>query len=252
MAVRSSANVGFFLANGYNLVGYLTQFSDEIEAVTDDAMTLGDTWPEPTDTGNRDARLTQEGFFDDAALASIDAYQANLGASAVLCYTFAPNVVGNQFEGWSGAVETKYRRTSERKKLNTVSAEYSCSGTVETGLILHELSAETADGNTKGADSIDNGAATAYGASVYLQVTALTLDGGTALQVDVLHSSDDSTYVTLSSFTAVTTAPTAERKTVAAAASTPRRHLACQWDFTGTPGGNATATFMVGCRRLES
>jgi hypothetical protein len=56
--------------------------------------------------------------------------------------------------------------------------------------------------------SLDNGAATAFGAQSYLQVTAFT---GTSVTVTVQHAPDNSTWSTLAAFTAVTAAPATQR-----------------------------------------
>jgi hypothetical protein len=56
--------------------------------------------------------------------------------------------------------------------------------------------------------SLNNGAATAYGAQAYLQVTAFT---GTSVTVTIQHAPDGSTWTSLLAFTAVTAAPATQR-----------------------------------------
>jgi hypothetical protein len=65
--------------------------------------------------------------------------------------------------------------------------------------------------------SLDNAAATGWGAQAYLQVTAFT---GTSVTVTVQQSADNATWITLgSAFTAVSAAPASQRVTTAAASS---------------------------------
>lgn len=90
-------------------------------------------------------------------------------------------------------------------------------------------------------------AKTTNGGSGYLQVSALTLGGYTDLTIKVQHSADNVTFVDLVTFTAVTSAPTAERKTVASG-TTVNRYLAASWAFGGA-GSGPSATFMVGFSR---
>jgi hypothetical protein len=114
------------------------------------------------------------------------------------------------------------------------------------GVILHGLDAETADWNTE-AESVDNGASSAAGAVADLHVPELTLDGHTALQVDVLGSSDDITFLPIGTFAAVTLAGVAERITIA---GTIPRYLAVSGDFTGT-GGSPDQASAVACVSLH-
>jgi hypothetical protein len=77
---------------------------------------------------------------------------------------------------------------------------------LEWGLQLTPgLRTDTADTN---GTSLNNGAATLYGAQAYLQVTAFT---GTSVTVTVQHSPDNATWTTLEAFTAVTAAPATQR-----------------------------------------
>jgi hypothetical protein len=62
--------------------------------------------------------------------------------------------------------------------------------------------------------TLDNGAATASGAQLFLQVTQFT---GTSATVNVTHSPDSSTWTTLATFSAVTAAPHTQTQTVAGA-----------------------------------
>lgn len=243
MAKRSNLDVAFFLVSGRNLLGYATDLTDEVEALTDDAKVLTDAWPKPTPTGDFQAAFTQNGFYDDASHAT-NAVLSQTSTSRVITYGFNDNVIGRAFSGFEGAFTSKFRRITEKNKLHRCNADYTISGKHDEGVILHALGEETADGNSE-ASSVDNGEATADGGAAYLEVTDIDLDGHTALSVIGRHSEDDETFVNLVTMTAVTTAPGGERKTFSGAVY---QYLACAWDFTGA-GTSPAATFMFGVAR---
>jgi hypothetical protein len=87
-------------------------------------------------------------------------------------------------------------------------------------------------------------AQTGGGGSAYLHCTALTLGGYTNAVIKVRHSTDDSTYVDLAAFTAIT-AVGAQRVTFTGPIY---RHLAQSIALTGS-GSGPSATYFVGvCR----
>ena len=88
---------------------------------------------------------------------------------------------------------------------------------------------------------------TSNGGAAYVSCSALTLGGYTNLLVKVQHSADNSTFADLVTMTAITAAPAAERKEVAAATLV-NRYLAASWAFTGA-GSGQSATVFVGFSR---
>lgn len=107
---------------------------------------------------------------------------------------------------------------------------------VDMGSLLHVHQAETAGGN---GTAVDDLASSANGGAAALHVTALT--GLTNLTVKVQHSSDNSVWVDLISFTAATGA-TSERKAVT---GTVNRYVRALWTVSGT----GSATFAVAFAR---
>lgn len=97
----------------------------------------------------------------------------------------------------------------------------------EIGVQLHALGAETADTDST---SVDNTAGTANGGAGNLHVTAFS--GLTSAVVKVQHSSNNSTWADLATFTTVTST-TAERVAVATG-TTVNRYLRSSVDVTGT------------------
>ena len=244
MAKYSSANCAFFLVDGLNLLGYSTEMSDEVEALTEEGMTLGDVWPEPLPVGVKNAALTQTGWYDDATNATNQAFSGATSTNRVVCLGYEGNTIGEAMTGFAGTYASKYTRIATRNQLHKATAAYRISGASDTGVILHTLTQEAGDGNTEGASSVDNTASTAAGAVGYLQVSAITLSGRPNVVMKIRHSADDVTYADLITFTAIA-AIGAERAT---AAGTINRHLATSWAWGGA-GGSPVVTFTIGCAR---
>lgn len=97
--------------------------------------------------------------------------------------------------------------------------------TVDAGIVLHALGAETGDAN---AASQDNAASSASGGAAVLHVTAYS--GLTDAVIKVQHSTDDSVWADLITFTTVT-ATTSEFATVT---GTVNRYVRATVDVTGT------------------
>ena len=236
------------LLGGYNLTGTLTQFTHKQEAVLEQSDCLGDSWLEHSWTGMKSAELTQEGFYDDAALSQHAAAEAKLATGSVLCHGVEGQTTGKNFTGWSGALQINYERVVSRGELHKANAEYRNQGLVEQGRILRPLSGATASGNTTG-NSIDFTASNTSGGAAYFQLTSFSSGAGTtALKVEVLHSADNLTFTTWNSFTPATMAPLAER-----VASTAKLERYAGIRFQGTTGGGgfpASAIFFVGLVRF--
>ncbi len=107
---------------------------------------------------------------------------------------------------------------------------------IDWGVLLHDSTAETADG-TGTAD--DNAAASTNGSVANLHVTALS--GFTSVVFKVQSSPDNSVWSDFITFTTVTAA-TSERKTTTGAVP---RYLRAFWDVTGS----GSITFYVAAAR---
>jgi len=244
MTRYGSADVGFLLVSGLDLLGHITTLNDELTAKTEETTPLGTAWETHAAIGVKAYKLNQEGFYDDGTSAT-NAALATVGASKVLSFALEGNTVGKRFIG-SPMVQVNYKRLIERNALHKAKAEYLSEAGHAEGIILHPLGAETADsGDSTGADSQDNAASSATGGAGYLQVTALSLGGWTSATLKVLHSTDDVSYSALVTFANVTAAPTAERKAVT---GTVNRYLAHSWLFNGA-GGAKSITYFVGFAR---
>jgi hypothetical protein len=233
------------LIDGYNVLGEMTELTHAAEALTEEVTGLGDDWEEHEYIGVQRAEISQSGYFDDASLSVNDAFNGKQGDKRVVCFGVEGNTAGKAFVGLNGALETRFERIASVKGLHKANIAYVVSGKSEDGIILLPLSTKTADGDTESA-SIDNSAESTGGADLYLQVTALELDGADDLTVKVRSSADGVTWADLDTFTAVTSAPAAEMKIKT---GTIPQYLAVSWAFTGTSTA-PSATIMVGAVRL--
>lgn len=108
-----------------------------------------------------------------------------------------------------------------------VNVEAMADTTVDFGVSLHDNSAVTADTDHT---SVDNAASTANGGAAILHVTSVSASD--SIVVKVQHSTDDSVWADLITFTSATAAGS-EHKEVAAG-TTVNRYVRAQSDVTGT------------------
>ena len=105
------------------------------------------------------------------------------------------------------------------------------------------------DGSAQGAGGA-NGTVTLVssrdGGVGHMQCSALTLDGATDILLIIKDSSDDSSFVDMVTFAAVTASPDAERATVAGQVE---RYTLTEHEFRGGAGGDRTCTFATGFKR---
>jgi len=245
VAKYGSDQVGFFLVDGYDILGTVTEFNDEREALIEEVTALGDSWQAQAFTGVRRAELSQQGYFDDAANSAHAALEGNEGTARILTYGVEGNEAGKRFTGYEGAMQVNYERVVTRGELHKANARYLGSGAVDVGRILRAQAVVTASGNTTG-DSYDSSASSTNGGVGYLQLPVLDVTGASALSVRILDSADDLTFAELVAFTNTSAAPDAERKAVTGSVD---RYLAVDWNGTSASAFPASAEFMVGFAR---
>jgi hypothetical protein len=223
-----------FLVDGYNMLANKVQtLRHKIVSRLTKSDGLGDTWEEHSPTGVSMAELAQEGaFFDTDALRSHAALSGSVPSSPqaavrIVCCAFAGNTAGEMFYGFEGDFTGEYEVVAARGDLQKANTLHRVTGQCDEGVIIQALAVKTADWDTESA-SIDNAASSADGGVGYQQVTAFT--GFTGFIGKIRDSADDIAYSDLITFTNVTSAPAAERATVA---GTVDRYLAFDGDVTG-------------------
>lgn len=239
--------------NGYALTGYLTDFSHDVEAVLEECTVLGNTFQVQQYAGLRKTTIDLNGYYDDAAKASVEALSTRAGVSGVMCYGVAGETKGKLFTGFYGAMQSNVSRVASRGAIHKMSAKFVGDGLVEDGIVLRAMSSATAStGNTQ-SNSYDAGASSTRGGAGYFQLNDLVLDGtSTGFTATIRHSADDVTFVDLVTFSEVTSsglAPKAQR--VATVSTAPvNRYLAAAWAQASTAANSTTqATFFAGFYR---
>lgn len=253
MAVYGSDDVAFILIGGFNLLTNTMEMNDNLEAVTEETTVLGDSWQQHAYVGLKRGEVTINGFFDDAAKASVDALSTRHGTERILAYGVAGNTVGKPFTGFSGAVELNVSRVASRGALHKLNTQFKGSGIVDEGLIHRAWSSATAStGNTQAA-SIDGGASSTLGGVGHFQLSDLAMDGtSTGFTASIRDSADNNTFAALLNFSQVTSsslAPTAQRSTTLLSTAI-QRYTAVAWAYSSTVANSSqNAQFMVGFQR---
>lgn len=240
MAKRGSADVGFFLVDGQDVLGTLTQVADTHSAGIQDVSVLGSAWRAQAFTGTREATITQEGFYDDAAGSVHDALSSGPGVSRVLAYCLEGTATGARFIGYKGAVEVKYDRQVALGSLHRAQAEYRANGPVDDGRTIRTYKAAGATGASTGTP-VDNGVSST-GAAAYLEYNAAAGEAN----IRVLHSADNITYTTLFTFTKTAAGHGAERLYTSGAVE---RYLAVDVTTASATGNIGALNYFVGVAR---
>ncbi|MDG4750624.1 hypothetical protein O7630_06720 [Micromonospora sp. WMMD718] len=187
--------------------------------------------------GLRSGAMSLNGTFDSAAGSLYERAAATRTAEDALLVTVMP-------EGFTAGKLALFAVTdldgldvqSATDDAVKVSVSAQADDGVDVGRVLHVHQAETANGNTT---AVDDAASTATGGAGALHVTALT--GLTGLTVKVQHSTDNTVWADLITFTAAT-GKTSERKAITGAVN---RYVRALWTVTGT----GSATFAVAFAR---
>lgn len=141
--------------------------------------------------------------------------------------------------------ETSYEVKAAVADMVTISAEAQASGTVgglDGGVLLAASQTVTA---TVANTGVDNTAASSNGGVAHLHVTTNTRNG--AITVKVQHSSNNSTWADLTTFTATTSATTTSERIEIAAGTSVNRYIRA--NVSGFAGSSGSAIITVGFAR---
>lgn len=188
--------------------------------------------------GLRDGTIALAGLFDGAVDAVDEEIKAALASATDPVLTFAPKVtaVGDKCYLAAGKI-TNYSITSPVADIVSINTQIQASGGIDNGVILHILEAET---GTENGTSVDNAAASTNGYCAHLHATLVDVTSAT---IKVQHSTDNSSWADLVTFTNLSgTTETSERVTGAGTVNRYVRYIISA--FTGT-----TATFAVAFAR---
>lgn len=217
-----------------DLSAYLNSWDTTLTADTAEVTCFGNG-SKAYIAGGKDATVSLSGFFDGSASAVDSVLATAIGGTRVLTLSEAGvGTIGNRALVGQ-AIHTSYQVSAPVGDAVTISAEAQVTGGMASGVVLADLTARTAAGNTT---AVDNAASSANGAMANVHLTAFT---GTNITVKVQHSADNSTWVDLITFTQLTAAGS-ENKTVT---GTVNRYLRVNLSGTFT-----SATLAVAAARL--
>lgn len=229
------------LHGAYDLSSYLNSAQAQTSVATAETTAFGNS-AKTYIVGLEDATLSASGMFDGAANAVDQVLSSTLGSDTLAPVTVAPNgtTLGNRVM-LGQAKTTSYQVSSPVGDVVSVSYDAQLDGGADYGVSLAPLSAVTA---TTTGTAVDNSASTANGGMAQLHVTANTWSANATIKVQ--HSSDNSTWADLATFTVVaTTVKTSERVAVAAG-TTVNRYLRA---LNTLSAGTGSITYQVSFAR---
>jgi hypothetical protein len=234
----------FLLVGGKDISADTFGIEENVEQLVEERRGLGESSDKHTPVGVGKVELqTTPGLYDDRATGQLAALQAQGQTRQIVDYGVAGSAAGADVAMVDGTYAMTWKRMGKKDGLTMATANHRLTGSYLRGKVLHGLTSETAaSGDTQGATSVDNLASSANGATADIQVPALALGGYTDVTVKVRHSSDDSTYADLITFTNVSAAGASQRSTIG---GTVNRHLAMSWLFNGAGSGQSITPFVA-------
>ena len=191
--------------------------------------------------GRSDGAMTVNGWFEQTSNAT--AYTSNSGklpTADQIVFTQLGTALGDPFAGMT-AKEATYVVTHAPGSALATTATYGSTAGQQVDWGVTMTASKTTNASGTSGTGVDNAASSASGCVAYLE--AMSLTSGTCV-VKIQHSTDNSTWADLVTFTSVTTAtvPVAERAT---ASGTVNRYLR-----VNTSGTFGSIVFVAGVARL--
>lgn len=189
------------LIGAYNVSAYFDSGSISKSIDLPETQTFQDAWKERGVPGLRDDSFSLDGFHDPvASIGSYDVLRAALAAESGTALSVGYNgfAIGSFVDFGAMALESQ-SLPGGVNDVNRVSASGKYDGGAFLGVSLHAITAETGTVNTA---SVDETAATTDGGWAVLHTTAYATF--TSVTIKVQHSTDDSSWADLGTFTAVT------------------------------------------------
>lgn len=226
----------------YDLTTFFTSATTTNNVETLDSTTFGSA-NKTYVPGQKEGTVSFEGLWSGAANEVDVALLAALGTT-----TPTPITVGTEGAAIGrrakllDANETSYEVSSAIADLVSISAEAQATDGLDGGVLLAAQQTVSATVDNTG---VDNSASSANGGVAHLHVTANTRDGAATIKVQ--HSSDNSTWVDLVTFTATTSTTTTTERVVVAAGTTVNRYLRAK--VSSLSGSTGSLTITVGFAR---
>lgn len=146
----------WLLNNGINMIPFkLKSLSHKTSSEIEDVSAIGESWREflPVGVGKAEFRVG-EGIWDTTATTGDHAvYSGGIATSPqatprLVCFGFSGNVLGEDFFGYEGALQSSYEALAQVGALTKANAEFAVTGRFERGQIIQPLATKTGDWNT--------------------------------------------------------------------------------------------------------
>lgn len=214
--------VGLLQFSGYTK-GYNLAYQSEMLDVTVLTSTSKEFIP-----GQESATFNVDMLLDNAATASSQFGILYTAKSTPQVVTLAPSGTARGAETWQvQSNELNFSTTAAAADVVSATVAFQSDGLVDPGVVIDPETAITVDTN---GTSVDNTAATSNGGVAHLHVTAYS--GLTSNSIILEHSTNNSVWTTLATFTLVT--GTGSERLVVAPGTTVNRYLRIRDDVTGT------------------
>jgi hypothetical protein len=229
MTFINSVNAGV-LVNQYDLAAYFKEVEPTAEQAMLDATVLGQSSPNYL-PGLKSGGFSAKGLYESTALLGSDAALPGLLAAATTPLVAAApkgfGTIGNRAYMLQAHL-AKYSLGIKVGDLVSNMAEFRSTDGFDFGAVIHELKSESSDSSST---AHDNAAATTNGGVGFLHMTA---NGVASVTVKIQHSTNNSVWADLVTFTSSNVA-TSER-IVLAAGTTVNRYLRATWSSFISPG----------------
>jgi hypothetical protein len=225
------------LYGAYDLSAFFNEASMSQSVETAETTTFG-SGAKSYITGLKDGTFSLSGMFDGVAAGIDEVISASVGDSANVPITIIPQQAATMVVSdvsFSGeTLETSYEVSSPVGDVVSANMEGQITGGMDRGIILAPKTVVSA---TATGTSVDQTASTTNGGVGYLHVTANTRNG--AITVKVQHSSDNSTFADLITFTSVSSTTIVSERI--AVTGTVNRYVRASYTVAGS-SGSATTT----------
>jgi hypothetical protein len=225
------------LYGAYDLSAFFNEASMSQSVETAETTTFG-SGAKSYITGLKDGTFSLSGMFDGVAAGIDEVISASVGDSANVPITIIPQQAATMAVSdvsFSGeTLETSYEVSSPVGDVVSANMEGQITGGMDRGIVLAPKTVVSA---TATGTSVDQTASTTNGGVGYLHVTANTRNG--AITVKVQHSSDNSTFADLITFTSVSSSTIVSERI--AATGTVNRYVRASYTVAGS-SGSATTT----------
>jgi len=236
------------LVGGYDLTTYLREASVSTDVDVADTSVFGNTYKTGI-VGLGGSSMNFSGLYESSASAIDATLSTALAASGgtIVTIGFDSSLAIGKRIFTLDANETSYAVNGSISDVVSVQAAFSARTNLggKSGVSLHALAAETSSTNSA---SVDNGAATTNGGWGSLHVTvANRADADETYDIKIQHSTNDSTWADLITFTQVAASTPQAQNTIVASGTTVNRYLRVVSTIAGTtPSITFHANFVRG------